>query len=90
VNLLGDVLPVLDLSVDVRVLEHDTAKVFGDLRLCEELGDRADGNLNLEAFGSSVEDGDGLDWLRGSRRTTPDETTKVFLPLAKFIDMTMA
>jgi hypothetical protein len=68
VNLLGDVLPVLDLSVDVRVLEHDTAKVFGDLRLCEELGDRADGNLNLEAFGSSVEDGDGLDWLRGSRR----------------------
>ena len=63
-NLLGNSLPVLDLSVDVGVLEHGSAEVLSDDRIGEELGRRSNDDVELESFGSSVKDREGLGRLQ--------------------------
>ena len=69
VNLLGNSLPVLNLSVDVGVLEHSSAEVLSDSRVSEELGRGSDDDVELESFGSGVKDREGLGrlFLRGER-----------------------
>lgn len=60
VNLLRERLPVLDVSVDVRVLDEHSTQVLGDLFVLEELVGVADEDVDVEALGSHADDRERL------------------------------
>lgn len=70
-------LPVLDLSVHVRVLKHDAAEIFGDGGVCKVVLDGADHDFELEALGPGLKDRDGLRSLERERERTQQVSVKV-------------